>query len=67
MIEEIKEVINLGILAPSGENCQPWRFKIEGDILSVYLIPERDDSLYSWGQRASLLANGALIENLAIA
>lgn len=35
--------------------------------ISIFNIPERDNSLYSWGQRASFVAHGALLENIVIA
>ncbi len=54
-------------MAPSGENCQPWRFKVEGNKVFIFNVPERDQSLYSWGQWASFVAHGALIENMSIA
>ena len=54
-------------MAPSGDNCQPWRFVVRGNEILVSNIPERDQSLYSWGQRASYFAHGALLENMVIA
>jgi nitroreductase len=53
--------------APSGENCQPWRFVVMSDAIELHLRPERDESYYSYGQRASYLACGAALENMAIA
>jgi len=67
MDKGIEEIIKLGTLAPSGENCQPWRFAVRGNQISIFNIPERDDSLYSWGQRASCVAHGAVLENIVIA
>ncbi|OGE84990.1 MAG: hypothetical protein A3J48_00660 [Candidatus Doudnabacteria bacterium RIFCSPHIGHO2_02_FULL_46_11] len=67
MNEKIRKILDLAILAPSGENCQPWRFVVSADKIKVFNIPERDNSLYSWGQRASNLAHGALVENIIIA
>ena len=64
---KIKQILELAIHAPSGENCQPWRFEVRDNTVSVYNIPERDNSLYSWGQRASYVAHGALLENIYIA
>lgn len=62
------KIMEAGIRAPSGENCQPWRFEIrDTNTLALYNIPERDDSLYSWGRRASYFAHGALLENMRIA
>lgn len=65
--EDIQKIITYGTKAPSGENYQPWRFEVKGNIISVINIPERDTSLYGWGQRASYLAHGALLENMSIA
>lgn len=64
--EVFREMIASGVQAPSGDNCQPWRFVIVHDSLHVFFIPGRDYSLYSWGHRASFLAQGALIENMVI-
>ena len=67
MKEVIKKIIEAGIMAPSGENCQPWRFEVRGNKISIFNIPERDTSLYNYEQRGSLVAHGALIENMVIA
>jgi hypothetical protein len=64
--ETIEKILEYGVMAPSGENAQPWRFIVLGDTISVYNIPERDQSLYSFGQNASYFAHGALLENMAI-
>ena len=53
--------------APSGENCQPWRFIVDGDKIKIFNIPERDTSLYNVLQFGSFVAHGALIENMLIA
>ncbi len=66
MNQLFEKLIKAAILAPSGENCQPWKFAIKGDDLLLYNLPERDQSAYSWGQMASYLANGAAIENMVI-
>lgn len=66
-IDILKNILEAGSLAPSGENAQPWRFKIKDNIIYQYLVPERDQSLYSWGHRASYIAHGAVLENIKIA
>lgn len=66
MIKNIEKIINDGVLAPSGENCQPWKFRVDGNTLSVFNIPERDMSLYNSKQKGSYVAHGALLENIAI-
>ncbi len=64
---DLKRILEAGNNAPSGENCQPWHFIVRGNTVEVHLLPERDQSAYSWGKRASYLANGAAIENIVIA
>ncbi len=65
-MDAFEDIINAAILAPSGENCQPWRFEIFSDEISIFNLPERDESLYNWGQKGSLIAHGALLENIKI-
>ncbi|MDE1919087.1 MAG: nitroreductase family protein [Patescibacteria group bacterium] len=63
---DLERILEAGNSAPSGENCQPWRFVVRGNTISIHLLYERDQSAYSWGQRASYLACGAVIENVAV-
>ncbi len=63
----LERILIAGNNAPSGENCQPWRFFVRGDVIEIHLRSERDQSAYSWGQRASYLACGAVIENMVVA
>lgn len=67
MDEKLRRILEAGNSAPSGENCQPWRFALTGETIDVHLRPERDRSVYNWGQRGSYLALGAVVENLSIA
>jgi len=60
------EILSDAIRAPSGDNCQPWRFEIAGDTIRIFNLPEKDTSLYNFEQHASQVAHGALIENLVI-
>ncbi len=66
MIHDIEKIIKDGIMAPSGENCQPWRFVVEGDSLDIFNVPEADMSLYNSLQKGSYFAHGALIENIVL-
>lgn len=63
----IKSLLNAGIAAPSGDNCQPWRFETDVNRIDIFNLPERDTSLYNYKQRASLIAHGACLENMLIA
>lgn len=67
METNLKKIIDISIYAPSGDNSQPWRFKIINNTILVYNIPEKDISLYNFNMSASLIAIGALIENIKIA
>src|SRR3989344_4078671 len=66
MDQEIQKIITDGTLAPSGENCQPWKFEVHGNKIHIFNIPELDQSLYNFQQKGSYVAHGALIENMAI-
>src|SRR3989344_6938626 len=66
MEQDLKEIINISIFAPSGDNSQPWRFKIKNNIMLVYNVFEKDVSLYNFNMYASMVAIGALLENIKI-
>ena len=66
-VSDLKKIITLASLAPSGENAQPWQFKIIDNKIYQYLVPERDQSAYNFNQYASYVANGAALENIEIA
>lgn len=65
--ENIKKILEVAVNAPSGENSQPWRFEVGGNKIHIFNIQERDQSLYNFEQKGSLVAHGALIENISIA
>jgi len=64
---QIESILAAGNQAPSGENCQPWRFVVNGLRVEIHSIPERDISYYNAGSRSSYIAIGAVIENTVIA
>lgn len=63
----IHDILQAGTLAPSGDNCQPWHFERNHDTVNLYNIAGRDTSLFNYSQRASYIAHGACLENIAIA
>ena len=67
MQETIEALLKLAITAPSGDNIQPWRLKVRSDQIDLYNVPTADTSYYNYKQRASLVAHGALLENVAVA
>jgi hypothetical protein len=62
-----REILQEAVRAPSGDNCQPWRFEVHGDEVKIFNMPERDTSLFNFRQLASYVAHGALSENLTVA
>jgi len=64
---DLEKILALSIKAPSGDNCQPWRFAGHGEGLWLLIDPARDSSLYNVRDTASHIASGALIENMALA
>ena len=60
-------ILQAAIRAPSGDNCQPWRFRVDQNRISLYLKPEIDRSLFNVEQYASLIACGAAVENMCLA
>ncbi|MCP4671345.1 MAG: hypothetical protein GY857_08555, partial [Desulfobacula sp.] len=63
----IKYLIDAGCKAPSGDNCQPWKFDYSADDLKVFLDPLADNSFFNVNQTASYIACGAAIENILLA
>jgi hypothetical protein len=64
--ETISAILRDACRAPSGDNAQPWRFEVRGDIIRVINIPAKDTSLFNWRQRTNHVALGACVENLKI-
>lgn len=62
----IRRIIAKAVHAPSGDNAQPWRFKLQDDILRVFVVRGRDATLYNFRERGSYVAHGALVENIAL-
>ena len=67
MQDRISSLLKLAITAPSGDNCQPWRFAVNASQIDLYNDPGADTSYYNYLQRASLVSHGAVLENIAIA
>ncbi|MEO1170941.1 MAG: Rv1355c family protein [Myxococcota bacterium] len=65
--EAVRELVHCAVLAPSGGNCQPWRFDFDGDRLRCVHDRERSESLLDFENRGSYLAIGAALENATMA
>ena len=63
----ISAVVQAAIQAPSGDNCQPWRFRWDGTHLRVVFLAGRAESVYDIRSLASWISLGAVITNMTIA
>lgn len=66
MRETVEKILEESVYAPSGENCQPWKFAVDGSKIHIFNMPDADASLYNFEQKGSYVAHGALIENITI-
>ena len=64
--ELLRELVSAAILAPSGDNLQPWQFEIDdaNGSLTIHVDPTRDASPMNAGQRMARIAVGAAVENV---
>jgi nitroreductase len=65
--EDVLRIVGAGILAPSGGNCQPWRFvwSPDGRLRCLHDVG-RSESFLDFQHRAAYLALGAAVENMVI-
>ncbi len=66
-LEILKKIIQKASWAPSGDNCQPWRFNWNGKQLKIYHIEVRAHHSLNFNNQVSLFTLGGLIEYLHIA
>lgn len=60
-----RRLLEAAIRAPSGDNCQPWRFRFDGERgLQIYAALERAQSFFDYHHCATSLSVGAVIENI---
>jgi nitroreductase len=63
----LEQIATAGTLAPSGDNLQPWRLRIDNESLLVVDDRDKDHSLFNVHNLASYIALGAVLENVLIA
>lgn len=66
MKSRILKILAEAVWAPSGDNSQPWSFKISENVVDIFAHPEKDHPLLNVDSRGTLLAIGALAENIVI-
>lgn len=64
----IEAILDLARWAPSGDNAQPWTFRITGDRGVEVLIRRTNPNIYEYRNgEPTLISAGALLENIEIA
>lgn len=63
----LKELLDRAVWAPSGDNAQPWVFRVDENTIVAQIDPLADASLYNNRQRASYISLGAVVANIQIA
>lgn len=59
-------LLDAAVLAPSGDNTQPWQFTVDRSTgtIDLRIDPSRDPSPMNAGQRMARIALGAALENM---
>ncbi len=64
----LNAMLEAAIRAPSGDNCQPWRFAVmEEGVVEIYLDSDSANSFFDLDYRASCISVGAVVENMRVA
>lgn len=63
----LKQILTLALRAPSGDNCQPWKFEWRDNALKIYHVDSRGKHRINLKNTASWIALGTLLESIAIA
>lgn len=66
-VEQREALLTAAIAAPSGGNCQPWRWLAEGRRLHLFHDRLRSTSLADYGSYGAMVALGAATENVVLA
>lgn len=66
-VEQIQTIVEAAGLAPSGDNCQPWLFAWNGEILSITHDEARGRHSLNRQNHASYLSLGTVLESIQIA
>lgn len=62
--ESIRKIIEAAICAPSGRNCQPWKFSIVNDIEKIKLVSKLSKN-FCWMRKARCLITVYLDKQLS--
>ena len=63
----VAQLVETATMAPSGGNCQPWKWHYKDRNLYLYVDPARSSSYLDFERMGSYLSLGAAAENLVLA
>lgn len=63
---DLRTLAQKAVNAPSGDNAQPWRFRLDGSAITLFNEEGADQTLYNFRERGSYLSHGAVAENLRL-
>lgn len=66
MNEKILRILAAAAAAPSGDNSQPWRFVVRGNVIEFHYRPGLDHPVLNHEDGGTLIALGAALENAAL-
>lgn len=64
---DLDKLIECAVLAPSGHNTQPWRFRASGSTIRIFADPRRRLPVVDPDDHALYISLGCALENLVIA
>ena len=65
--EELNSILQKGILAPSADNMQPWKFRVHGEAVDLHLSFHADRHFCEIGLKFLYASMGGVIENIRVA
>lgn len=65
--QNFEEILQAALLAPSGDNCQPFSYHVENDSIEIHFDHNRSASFIDVKNTASWISLGATLANIAIA
>lgn len=66
-IDQVSAILEAALRYPSGDNCQPFRFKVQKDHLEIHFNPEAAKHEFDYYKMATCVSLGCLLKAIEIA
>jgi hypothetical protein len=66
-VRTVTRIIEAAVRAPTGENCQPWKYRWDGSRLEIIHVADRARKQVNYQDLASIFSLGFLFETLRLA